>query len=368
MHALRRHYLCVLSLISVCMIIALAAPPPVSAQKLPLFQSTKEQTPAQSAVAQASLPATDEEIDRAVARIESRLAGLRQESAAAAEVKDDEKAGLLAAPPEELRKRQRLLSELLLTLDKYVQSLRELKEVRKTYSERSAEIRSWQGFAGKPPFPISFLEGLRESVLAQRLDLEMLELRLTVARGNLRKFTKNLRESQKELRLSNERLEKSVGRAAEGRQRWLLDLMRLQNDLNEAAIASAETQRLMLEKAISDKKEYIGFLDHKLTVAEKVSPLSKADLEQKLQELDNQRRALEGDIGRTLKKEDEIKTTLQKSRDALARALTEIKPGVEPSPKQFAGVVQLQSTVETEQALVAAETRPPGKSRKRTLR
>jgi predicted nucleic acid-binding Zn-ribbon protein len=67
----------------------------------------------------------------------------------------------------------------------------------------------------------------------------------------------------------------------------------------------------------------------------------KADLEQKLQELDNQRRALEGDIGRTLKKEDEIKTTLQKSRDALARALTEIKPGVEPSPKQFAGVVQL---------------------------
>ena len=219
MHALRRHYLCVLSLISVCMIIALAAPSPVSAQKLPLFQSTKEQTPAQGAVAQASLPATDEEIDRAVARIESRLAGLRQESAAAAEAKDDEKAGLLAAPPEELRKRQRLLSELLLTLDKYVQSLRELKEVRKTYSERSAEIRSWQGFDGKPPFPISFLEGLRESVLEQRLDLEMLELRLTVARGNLRKFTKNLRESQKELRLSNERLEKSVGRAAEGRPR-----------------------------------------------------------------------------------------------------------------------------------------------------
>jgi hypothetical protein len=45
-----------------------------------------------------------------------------------------------------------------------------------------------------------------------------------------------------------------------------------------------------------------------------------------------------------LKKEDEIKTTLQKSRDELARALTEIKPGVEPSPKQLAGVVQLQST------------------------
>jgi small-conductance mechanosensitive channel len=346
----------VLSLISVCMAVVLTVPSPVSAQKFPLFPSTKEQASGQSTVVQASLLATDEEIDEATVRIESRLADFRKESAAAAEAMDSEKGGLLTASPEELRKRQRLLSELVNTLDRYAQDLRELKEIRKTSSERSAEIRSWQGFTEKPPFPISFLDGLRDSILAQRLDLETLELRLTVARGNLRKFTNDLKESQKEMRFASERLGKSVGTAAQGRQRWLLDLTRLQNDLNEAAVASADIQRLMLEKATSDRKEYIRFLEQKLAVAEKVSPLSKADLEQKLQELDNQRRALESDISNSLKKEAEIKAALQKSRDALANALTKIKPGVEPSSKQFAGVVLLQAAIEKEQALLEATT------------
>jgi len=344
----------VLSLVLICMIIVLTGPSPVLAQKLPVFPSDKQEAPVQATVAQASLPATDEEIDKAVARIGSRLADLRKESAAAAEAMDAEKAALLTTTPEELRKRQRLLGELVNTLDRYAQGLRELKDIRKTSIERSAEMRAWQGFAEKPPFPISFLDGLRDSILAQRLDLETLELRLTVARGNLRKFTKDLSVSQKELRLAGERLEKSVGTTAEGRKRWLLDLTRLQNDLNEAAIANAETQRLMLEKATSDKKEYIRFLEQKLAVAEKVSPLSKTDLEQKLQELDSQRRALERDLGRTVKEEDELKAALKRSRDALARALTGIKPGMKSTPRQLAEVARLQSSVEKEQALVEA--------------
>ena len=350
--AMRLHDLCVLSLISVCMAVLLTLPSPVSAQKLPLFQSTKDQTPGQGTVAQASLPATDEEIDKAVARIESRLAGLRQESALAAE----EKAGLLAASPEELRKRQRFLNRLVLTLDKYAQGLRELKDIRKTNSERTAEIKGWQGFPGKPPFPISFLDGLRDSILAQRLDIETLELRLTVARGNLRKFAKDLKESQRQVRLSAERFEKSIGTAAEGRQRWLLELTRLQNDLNEAAVVSNETLRLMLEEALSGKREYIRFLDQNLSAAEKVSPLSKADFEQKVQELENQRSVLEADISSSLNKEAELKAALQRSRDALARALAAIRPGVEPSPNQFAEVVLLQSAVEKEQVLLETAT------------
>ena len=206
MRALRKRYPCVLSLAIVCTIIVLTGPSPVFAQKLPAFLSEKEQASAQGAVAQASLPATDEDIDKAVGRIESRLADLRKESAAAAEAMDVEKRGLLTAPPDELRKRQRLLSELVNTLDRYAQGLRELKDIRRTSSERSAEMRAWQGYTEKPPFPIALLDGLRDSILAQRLDLETLELRLTVARGNLRKFTQDLSESQKELRLASERL------------------------------------------------------------------------------------------------------------------------------------------------------------------
>ena len=110
--------LCVLALIVVSMLVVLTVPSPVSAQKLPAFLSEKEQTSAQGTVAQASLPATDEEIDKAVARIESRLAGLRKELTAAVEATDAEKGGLLTAQPEDLRKRPRLLSDLVNTLDR----------------------------------------------------------------------------------------------------------------------------------------------------------------------------------------------------------------------------------------------------------
>ena len=352
MQILRWHHRSVFFLISVLLAGALALPSPVLAQKLPFLQSTKEKTPGQGTVAQASLPATDEEIDRTVAQIEARLVDLGTQAAVAAEAITDDKTELLATTPEELRKRQRLLSELGLTLEKHAQGLRELKEVRKTGSERSAEMKSWQGFSEKPPFPIAMLDSLRDSILAQRLDIETLELKLTVARGDLQKFMKNLKESQKKLRLAGEQLDKNIGTASEGRQRMLFALTRLQNDLNEAGAASSETQRLMLEEAAAGKRAYIRFLEQKLAAAEKVSPLSEADLEKKLQELDSQRKALESDISRILKQEGEMKAGLQKSRNALNRALSEIRPGKEPSPKQLSRVVLLQSAVEAEKAKV----------------
>ena len=77
-------------------------------------------------------------------------------------------------------------------------------------------------------------------------------------------------------------------------------------------------------------------------------------MEQKLQELDSQRKVVETDISRTMKEEGEIREALIRSREALAKALTEIMPGVEPPPKQLAKVIMLQSAVEKEQALVEA--------------
>jgi len=112
-------------------------------------------------------------------------------------------------------------------------------------------------------------------MLAQKLDIQTLEMRLSVANGDLQHFSKGLKESQKEVRLAGERFQKSKGSSAEARQRWLRDLTKLQNDLNEAGTASSETQRLVLEEALADRREYLRFLEQKLNAAEKVSPFRK---------------------------------------------------------------------------------------------
>jgi len=324
-----------------CLAVLLLDPPMVSGQKLPLLETTKDTgAPSPEKV---TLPATDEEIDKAISQIESRLTDLRQLSSAATETLSTKNAGLLIVTPDELRKRQKLLSELVGTLDKNADILRELKEIRKTNGERTAEIRAWQGFTEKPPFPISFLDNLRDSMLAQKLDMQTLEVRLSVANGELQYFSKSLKESQKEVRLSEERFQKSKGSSEEARQRRLRDLTKLRNDLNEAGTALSETQRLVLEEALAGRKEYLHFLDQKLNAAEKVSPLSKTDLEQKLQELDGQRKLLEDELNQALKKDADAKKSRQQIRDTLAGVQEKFAPGQQPAPKQVDELSRLQS-------------------------
>src|SRR5512135_399613 len=105
-----------------CLAGLLFGPARVSAQKLLLPDTTKDTSaPSPEKV---TLPATDEEIDKTISEIEFRLTDLRQLSRAATETLGTKDAGLLIATPEELRKRQKLLSELVGTLDKNAEILR----------------------------------------------------------------------------------------------------------------------------------------------------------------------------------------------------------------------------------------------------
>ena len=330
-----------------CLAVLLFGPAMVSAQKLLLPDTTKDTSrPSPERVA---LPSTDEEIDKSVAQLETRLTDLRQLSSAATEALSTKDTGLLVATSTELRKRQKFLSELVITQDKHVGILRELKEIRRTDRERGAEIKAWQGFTEKPPYPISFLDTLRDSVLAQKLDMQTLETRLSVAKGDLQYFSKGLKESQKELRLADERIEKSKGGSTEARQRWLRDLAKLQNYLNEAGTASSETQRLVLEEALADRREYVKFLEQKIDIAEKASPLSKTDLEQKLQELDGQRKGLESELSQALKTNADAMKSLQQTRDTLARFQEKFDPGQQLTPKQLNELSRLQSLLSAQE-------------------
>ncbi len=335
-----------------CLIMLLAFVSVASGQKLPFLSPKSETNP--TSQGKVALPATEEEIDKTIAQLETRLAEVRQLFSAATEVFSAEHAGLLAATSDELRKRRKLLSEQVLTLDKGVEVLRELKEIRKTNRERAAEMKAWQGFAEKPPFPISFLDNLRDIILAQKLDIQTLEMRLSVAKGDLQNFSKGLKESQKDVRLAEERLEKSKGTSTEARQRWLRDMAQLQNDLNEAGTASSETQRLALEEALAGRREFIGFLEKNLAVAERLSPLSKTDLDLKLQELDGQRRALDTELGQALKKKMDVEKILRQTRESLTAVQEKFDPGRQPTAKQLNELSLLQSHIAAQEIL--AET------------
>lgn len=297
----RVRYLCLSCTLLFSLLLCL---PQAAGAQNPILPETKPS--AAPAPQTLSLPADDAAIDKAIEQLEERLKKIRALEGTSAEGSPDKNA-LQIASPDELRKRRHMVSELIVALDAHAEALRDIKNIRKVNRQRSAEIRSWEGFAEKPPYPVVFLDSLRDAVAEQKNDIQTLQMRLSIITGELNKYIRALNDSRPKMRLQEEAFEKSIGSVKEGRQRWLRDMARLQNELNETAVASFETRRLVAEETLAGKKEYLQFLEQKLRAAEQVSPLSAADVGQKLQALDSQRRQIAGELARIIKKEEEAK-------------------------------------------------------------
>jgi len=287
-----------------------------SGQKFPQLDTQKSNEPTVSSLI--GLLRTDEEIDKEIVRIKAQADNLLAESAGAGGEAAAGGALGLGASPDEVKEQERIKSRLVIDLDRQIDTLKELKEIRKDNTTYESERKSWKGFGEKPPFPISFLDDIRDSLLSQRLALESFELRLSLARASFKRFDDELKKSRKALRFAEEESSRSVGTPQEQRNRWLLDLARLQNARNEAGLVLSELQRLAYETAVRGKRLQIEFLDKKLRIAEASSPLTKEDLEKKLSELDGQRRDLEAELLRAQKAEAEARKRLDDIRAALS--------------------------------------------------
>ena len=276
------------------------------------------------------LPESDEEIDREIDRIKARLDKIRRERGSAGSGVTDESGLAVGIQPEELKQRERIISELAITLEKQLDILTELKTIRKDNANDAAEQASWKGFSEKPPYPIYFLDEIRDALLFERLAFESFAIKRSLAQKARTQYDRNLKKSRADLRLAEEKSTKNIGKPQEMKSRWLLDLAQLRNDLNEAGLVLAELQRLTFETAEKGKRGYLAFLEEKLKTAESSSPLSKEDLEKKLQEINSRRRDLAAELVQEENVADETRKKLDHLIDAMSRVpLT--SPGEAPT-------------------------------------
>ena len=246
--------------------------------------------------ASTGLPATDADIDKEIDRIKERLHKIRTEAASAGAGATAGSDLAVGARPEEMRLRERMTSDLTITLEKQVDILDELKAIRKDNAADAAEQASWKGFSQKPPYPIAFLDAIRDALLVERLAFDSFTIRHSFANKARAQFDRDLKKSRKDLRLAQEERTKNTGKPQEKSSMWLLELARLRNELNETRLVLAELQRLVYATAIQGKRSYLAFLEEKLKTAEVSSPLSEEDLDKKLQELDSRRRDIEAEL------------------------------------------------------------------------
>ena len=273
----------------------------------PLRLAEKKVDGPSSTGAEESLPATEEGIDRKIGQIQARLGELRLQAVAG----QDNAAGS-GLTPDETAEWRRLNLQLVYLLESREQALRDLKTLRREVPGDPGRS-PWKGFSGTPPYPLAALVNLYDHIYALRSDVDALEVQRTVREANLTTFLKAREASEKQLRRAEELLAKSAGKDSAVRARRQRDLARIRNEINsEGALAEDVAQLLAAEKIRFRRKE-LQSLEEQYRAAETASPLTREDLDRKLEELDARRKDREKLLAAAIQEERSAKKALEKA-------------------------------------------------------
>jgi small-conductance mechanosensitive channel len=282
--------------------------------------------PAAQAPQPDAIELTDEGIVANRKNLESRLSELRlqllPQSIAALQSTYHE-----GATPPELEEWERVTHRLAGVLENHVNTLIRLGSNRKANRDRAAEIKRWQGFTGKPPYPISLLDGLSDSIHGKEIDLKSLNVMSATAEGEIEEYSEALRNSSKQVRQAEENLETNQGKPGESRSRWLLTLARQRHALFEAGLLYGEVRRRMLDEAREGTRDEIDFLRRKLAAARVSYTFSREDLDRRLQEIDGRSEKLRRELDNASFNADESRKLIENGESAVRKAQGELAAG-----------------------------------------
>lgn len=304
---------------------------PLHAQGLKLgVVGTPPGAPATSAPAQ--LPATVEEIDRALGQIETRFMEMRARATAAAP----------EATADERIERQRLFQQWEVALDSQSRSLRRLKPVRRLNEDRAAEAQAWRGFTEPPPYPLALVEGLRDAIASQRLEAQTGQMMLAISESGVERGAAQLEESRKRVRLARDQVE--VAGAPNPRLAWLLRLAEARAQSHEAMVEASEKGRLVALETLRGLRQHLEFLERKLAVAQAQTRFIQKDLDGVIAQINGKREALRREIGDAIVHDVEVRRALGAARENLRLA----QPESPATPAER--LRELRAAVEAEQA------------------
>ena len=274
----------------------------------PLRPAEKKADGQASPVAEESLPATGEGIDRKIGQIRARLAELHLHP-----VGGQDNAAGSGLSPDEVAEWRRLNLQLVYFLETREQALKDLKTLRHEVPADPGRS-AWRGFSGNPPYPLASLVNLYDHIYALRGEIDALEIQRAVREANLNTFLKVREATEKKLRQAEDLLAQSAGKDSAVRARRQRDLARLRNEVNSEGALAEDVARLLAAEKTRSKREELQSLEEQYRSAEVLSPLSREDLDRKLAELEARRKDREKLLAAALQEERSAKAALEKAR------------------------------------------------------
>ena len=274
----------------------------------PLRPAEKKADGQASPVAEESLPATGEGIDRKIGQIRARLAELHLHP-----VGGQDNAAGSGLSPDEVAEWRRLNLQLVYFLESREQALKDLKTLRHEVPADPGRS-AWRGFSGNPPYPLASLVNLYDHIYALRGEIDALEIQRAVREANLNTFLKVREATEKKLRQAEDLLAQSAGKDSAVRARRQRDLARLRNEVNSEGALAEDVARLLAAEKTRSKRKELQSLEEQYRSAEVLSPLSREDLDRKLAELEARRKDREKLLAAALQEERSAKAALEKAR------------------------------------------------------
>lgn len=315
------------NVIIACSLLALFVIPTFAiAVKLPLPGLTDKKTAQKTAQ---PVVLTDESIEQSRSQLESRLTELHQQLRPEA-IAELQRTYRELASSQELAEWEQLMNRLTGILDEHINSLLRLRGLRIAKRDSIAEVKAWQGFTEKPPYPLSLLDSIRDAIDGKRTSLHASGVILATVEGELEELSAKLKESGKQLRLAKEALETSSGKSDELRKRWQLVLVQLRDQVNQSGVVLAELKLVYFREALAKTQTEINLLEQKLADAGDKYRFTTEELQLKIQAIDNRRLKLGQELEQAVQAVDDARKQLTASEKAVSRAEADLsRPGAD---------------------------------------
>ncbi len=245
-----------------------------------------------------------ETTEQLLERLQQLQAKARQSLNSAQPVLENTPPEQLGATTEEAKEKQFLLLSRVFLYGKNIENLSKLEEIRLANEDLVAKSEAWQGFTQDPPYPISLVDELRDSIHAQSLAITKDGVRIALIQLEQDEALKSLVSSEKKLRKVRESLEKPVTGDDQIRANWLHELAKLKNAVAELNVLASKAQLQAVDESLSLYNKQRTFLERQLQVAVTDATFSKKELDQKLSPLGKKinlwRKRSDGQSGTTI--------------------------------------------------------------------
>jgi len=289
---------------------------------------------------------SDKDVDASIVKLQSRIDELRLLTSpeAAAALRNTYHG---AATPEELSEWGKLVTKLVDILEDHILSLTRYKDYRKELQDKLEEMKSWKGFTEKPPYSLSLVDSLRDVLESKLKILHSLDVISVAIEEEFSEFSSSLRNSSKQVRLAEEELEKNTGKPGELRSSWLLQLARLQNEVNQTGVLYGERRRVTTRERQKIAQADVDFVKQKLAIVGGNYRFSADELKQKQQSIDEQLIKLRFNLEQSKSAEKESRKKLDAVDAAIIKAQADLAAGKRPAVplKQLLKEQKLQRVV-----------------------